>query len=283
MVSWRPVLLRSGALMATGLLLAGCSGSGGGKAAGAKGSTTGAGTRSSPTSSSGQSAAAANPSATPSPTAFAFDPDPARLPKTRAQAVRLARAVTAEPVKWGPGFVKRDPYETDPGHWPVLDANCVWQRDSLPPTVLASLTRHSELPAEDGKGPIRVSAVVTVHRTVTDAGWEMAETLEEALRCPDQQLRQGERITGLLSQGAAFGLMGNLTSEDTLSEGGQYYSDELGGPHYYYWTQSRLGQVTVAVAGRGAKGRTEAEVSTAMSQAITQMLTDVETELGAGE
>lgn len=271
-----------GALFGVGLLLAGCSGSGGGEAAGAKGSTTSAGTRSSPTSSPDASSAP-DPSATPSSSVFSFAPDPARLPKTRAQAVRLARAVTAEPVKWGPGFVKRDPYETDPGYWPVLDANCVWQRDLLPPTVLASLTRYSELPAQDGKGPIRVSAVVTVHRTVTDAGWEMAETLEEALRCPDQQLRQGERITGLLSQGAAYGLMGNLTSEDFLSEGGQYYSDELGGPHYYYWSQSRLGQVTVAVVGRGAKGRTEAEVSTAMSQAITQMLSDVETELGAAE
>lgn len=274
-----------GALLGVGLLLAGCSGSGGDKAAGAKGptgSTTSADTRSSPTSSPDPSSTP-NPSATSSSSVFSFDPDPARLPKTRAQAVRLARAVTAEPVKWGPGFVKRDPYETDPGDWPVLDANCVWQRDSLPPTVLATLTRYSELPAQDGKGPIRVSAVVTVHRTVTDAGWEMAGMLEEALRCPDQQLRQGERITGLLSQGAAFGLMGNLTSEDSLSEGGQYYSDELGGPHYYYWTQSRLGQVTVAVAGRGAKGRTEAEVSTAMSQAITQMLSDVETELGAAE
>ncbi|MDW4905163.1 hypothetical protein RB628_07335 [Streptomyces sp. ADMS] len=205
------------------------------------------------------------------------------MPKTRAQAVRLARAVAAEPVNWGPGFVRRTPYESDPGYWPVLDANCVWQRESLPATVLASLTRYSELPAEDGKGPIRVTAVATVHRTATDAGWEMAGMLEEALRCPDQQLRQGERITGLLSQGSAFGLMGNFTSEDSLTEGGQYYSDELGGPHYYSWSQSRLGQVTVAVVGRGAKDRTEAEVSTALSQGITQMLTDVETELGAAE
>jgi hypothetical protein len=133
------------------------------------------------------------------------------VPKTRAQAVRLARTVAAEPVNWGPGFVKRDPYESDPGFWPVLDANCVWQREPLPETPLAALTRYSELPAEDSKGPIRVTAVVTVHRTATDADWEMAGTLEEGLRCPDQQLRQGERITGLLSQGSAFGPMGNLT------------------------------------------------------------------------
>ncbi|MEV4446718.1 hypothetical protein [Streptomyces mirabilis] len=143
--------------------------------------------------------------------------------------------------------MKRDPYESDPGFWPVLDANCVWQRDPLPATVLTTLTRYSELPTQDGKGPIRVAAVVTVHRSAKDADREMAENLEEALRCPDQQLRQGERITGLLSQGSAFGLLGNSTAEDTLTEGGQYYSDELGGPYYYYWMQSRLGQVTVAV------------------------------------
>jgi hypothetical protein len=175
--------------------------------------------------------------------------------------------------------VKRDPYESDPGFWPVLDTNCVWRREPVPTTVLATLTRYSELPAQDGKGPIRVAAVVTVHRTAMDAGWEMAETLEEALRCPDQQLRQGERITGLLSQGSDFGLLGNFTSEDTLTEGGQYYSDELGGPYYYYWMQSRLGQVTVAVSGRGSKGRTEKEVDAALQQGVGQMLSLTESDL----
>ncbi|GAA3877596.1 hypothetical protein GCM10023084_33070 [Streptomyces lacrimifluminis] len=211
---------------------------------------------------------------------MAFTHDPARVPKTRAVALRLARAVAAAPVDWGPGFVKRDPYESDPGFLPALDANCVWQREPLPATVLATLTRYSELPAEDGKGPIRVAAVVTVHRTVTDAAWEMAGTLEEALRCPDQQLRQGERITGLISQGSAFGQMGNLTSEDSLAEGGEYYSDDLGGPHYYYWLQSRLGQVTVAAVGRGADGRTPEEVSAALVPGMSQMLSGLETELG---
>ncbi|MFF2996823.1 hypothetical protein ACFVTC_19990 [Streptomyces sp. NPDC057950] len=92
------------------------------------------------------------------------------------------------------------------------------------PTVLATLTRYSELPAEHGKGPVRVAAVVTAHRPVRDAEWEMAETLEEALRCPDQELRQGERISGLLSRGSDFGLLGNSTSEDTLA--GRY--DRIG-------------------------------------------------------
>ncbi|MFE5079602.1 hypothetical protein [Streptomyces mirabilis] len=272
----RRVRLHCGTLTAgllAGLLSAGCSGAGDGEATeppGSKNATASSGTRSSPTP---------TPTPSPSATGLGFTPDPGRAPKTRAEAERLARAVAAAPVNWGPGFVKRDPYESDPGFWPALDANCVWQRDPLPATVLATLTRYSELPTQDGKGPIRVAAVVTVHRTAKDADWEMAETLEEALRCPDQQLRQGERITGLLSQGSAFGLLGNATAEDTLTEGGQYYNDELGGPYYYYWMQSRLGQVTVAVSGRGSKGRSGKEVDAALQQGVGQMLSLTEGEL----
>ena len=46
----------------------------------------------------------------------------------------------------------------------------------------------------------------------TDSGTRSSPTptLEEALRCPDQQLRQGERITELASQGSDFG---NLAAE----------------------------------------------------------------------
>ncbi|MFE4754192.1 hypothetical protein ACFRIB_28590 [Streptomyces mirabilis] len=262
-----------------GLLSAGCSGAGDGEATeppGSKNATGSSDTRSSPTPTPTPTP---TPSPSPSATGLGFTPDPGRAPKTRAEAERLARAVAAAPVNWSPGFVKRDPYESDPGFWPALDANCVWQRDPLPATVLATLTRYSELPTQDGKGPIRVAAVVTVHRTAKDADWEMAETLEEALRCPDQQLRQGERITGLLSQGSAFGLLGNATAEDTLTEGGQYYNDELGGPYYYYWMQSRLGQVTVAVSGRGSKGRSGKEVDAALQQGVGQMLSLTEGEL----
>ncbi|MFG2783017.1 hypothetical protein ACGFY7_34945 [Streptomyces prunicolor] len=272
MVYQRPVRLCSGVL-ATGLLLVGCSGaSGGGTAepAGSKGATTDSGTRPSPTPA-------------PSATGLDFTPDPGRAPKTSAEAERLARAVAAVPINWGPGFVKRTPYESDPGFWPVLDANCVWEREPLPATVLATLTRYSEVPAEDGKGPIRVAAVVTVHRTVNDADWEMSGTLEEALRCPDQQLRQGERITELASQGSDFGILGNLAAEDMLTEGGKYYSDELGGPYYYYWTQSRLGTVTVATVGKGSKGRSEDEVNAALLQGAGAMISRAKSELETTE
>ncbi|MFF1675112.1 hypothetical protein ACFVYG_03580 [Streptomyces sp. NPDC058256] len=261
--------------MTGALLLAGCSGAGAGDGGtagsdGSKDASASSGTRSSPTPS-------------PSPTGLDFTPDPGRAPKTSAEALRLARAVAAAPVDWGPGFVKRNPYESDPAFWPVLDADCVWEREPLPETVLATLTRYTELPAEDGKGPIRVAAVVTVHPTVNDAEWEMAGTLEEALRCPDQQLRQGERITGLGSQGADYGLLGNLTAEDMLTEGGEYYSDELGGPYHYYWTQSRVGPVTVAAVGKGSKGRSAEEVNAALLQAATAMVSRVESRLESTE
>jgi len=267
MVYRRPVRLWCGAL-ATGLLLAGCSGGTTPGAAGSKGATTSSGARSSATP-------------TPRATSLDFAADPARTPKTSSAAERLARAVAAVPVNWGPGYVKRTPYESDPGAWPVLDADCVWQRESLPATVLATVTRYSELPATDGKGPIRVAAVVTVHRTVNEADWEMSETLEEALRCPDQQLRQGERITGLASQGSDFGVLGNLIAEDMLTESGKYYSAELGGPYYYNWTQSRLGTVTVAAVGKGSEGRSTAEVDAAIQQGAGGMISRAKSELEA--
>ena len=104
MVYRRRVRLCCGTLT-TGLLLAGSSGAGGGEATeppGSKTATASSGTRSSPAPS-------------PSATGLGFTPDPGRAPKTRAEAERLTRAVAAAPVNWGPGFVKRDPYESDPG------------------------------------------------------------------------------------------------------------------------------------------------------------------------
>jgi hypothetical protein len=42
-------------------------------------------------------------------------------------------------------------------------------RSTARATVLPTLTRYGEPPARDGKGPIRVAAVVTVHRTAKEA------------------------------------------------------------------------------------------------------------------
>ncbi|MFI6403271.1 hypothetical protein [Streptomyces sp. NPDC050548] len=111
MVHQRPVRLWCGVL-ATGLLPAGCSGVATPQAAGSEGATTSSGTRSSPTPTRGA-------------TGLDFTADPGRTPKTAAEAGRLARAVAAVPINWGPGYLKRTPYESTPGAWPVLDAICV--------------------------------------------------------------------------------------------------------------------------------------------------------------
>ncbi|MER7177674.1 hypothetical protein [Streptomyces mesophilus] len=209
-----------------------------------------------------------------------FTPDPDRVPHTRADALRLARKVAASPDQYGPGYTKRSPYESDPAQWAVLDEKCVWQRERLPKDVLASITTYSELPAAEGKGPVRVSSVVTVHREVDGADWEMARTLEEALRCPDQELRAGEWIRGLFSEGMALGQGTNSYADDSISENGEYHSEQLGGPYPYNWSQARIGQVTIASVIKGGKGHTEQELNQAVEQGFSAMVVRAELELG---
>ncbi|MBK6044409.1 hypothetical protein [Streptomyces sp. MBT55] len=201
----------------------------------------------------------AEPSAEPAKTP---DPDPARLPKTRAAALDLIDRVIADPDSFGPGVVKRSPYESGPDTWPVLGEDCVWQQRKPGHSVLATLTRSFEVPAEAGKGPVRLGAVVTVHRTRGDAAWEMAESIEETMRCPTQQLREGELIGSMVA--------------DALSEVGEYRSSELGGPHHYAWQQAQTLQFTVAVTGKGAKGRTGDEIDNLVVQAQAAMLVRLE-------
>lgn len=263
------------AVVGCGLMLAGCS-------MGAEEKPRGAEDRSasgSPAPRHGDTEV--SPGASASPGDYPFAPASEHLPSSAADGLRLARTVAAEPEVWGQGFVAASPHESDPARWARLGEDCVWQREPLPDSVLTSLTRHSELPAEDGKGPLRVSAVVTVHRDAEGADWEMAGTLEEALRCPGQRLRDDERIEGLLSQGQAFGTSVNRYAEDTLRETGTYHSDQLGGPHLYVWSQARIGQTTVAVAAKGADGRTQEEIDTAVRNGLTTMLNRIEEELGA--
>ncbi|WP_308295007.1 hypothetical protein [Streptomyces sp. Tu10] len=203
-------------------------------------------------------------------------PDPARLPKTRAEARDFIDRVIAGPDSFGPGVVKRSPYESDPATWPVLGEDCVWQQQKPAYSVLATLTRSFELPAEQGKGPVRLGAVVTVHRTREDAAWEMAESIEESMRCPTQQLREGELIGSMVAAALLGGEATQTTSEDSLSEMGQYQSSELGGPHHYAWQQAQTLQFTVAVTGKGAKGRTQREIDDLVVQAQAAMLVRLE-------
>ncbi|MFF8997697.1 hypothetical protein ACF1GW_00850 [Streptomyces achromogenes] len=195
----------------------------------------------------------------PSPTAV-VDADPAKLPRTRPQAAALVRGVMPGPSAFGPGTVRREPYESDPRRWAVLGDSCVWEQRTLPEDVLASLTRHYEIPARGGRGPLRLTAVVTAHRSAEQADWENAEVLEEMMRCPSQLLRAGEVLRDLTDVPDALGDSGNGFADDVLAESGTYTGDDVGGPHPYVWEQTRIGQFTLAVSARGAKGWTRRDL-----------------------
>ncbi|GAA2229310.1 hypothetical protein [Streptomyces nogalater] len=225
-----------------GLLLAGCTSGGDGP------DRPATGTRSGGTARPG-----------PSPTSV-VDADPARLPRTRDQAAALVRAIMPGPSAFGPGTVRREPYESDPRRWAVLGDSCVWEQRALPADVLASLTRHYEIPARGGRGPLRLSAVVTVHRDAEQADWENAEVLEEMMRCPSQLLRPGEMLGNLTDVPNALGDSGNGFADDFLAESGTYTGEDVGGPHPYVWEQSRIGRFTLAVSARGAEGWTKRDL-----------------------
>ncbi|MEU2196951.1 hypothetical protein ABZ592_28085 [Streptomyces fimicarius] len=263
------------ALTLTTVLLAGCSG-----AADDPGGAEKRDTSASESASSRAGAGADSGGGTgsgPGPGASAtFEPDPARLPRTKASARAFIGDVIAAPDSFGPGVVKRSPYESDPATWPVLGEDCVWQQRKPARSVLATLTRSFELPAEKGKGPVRLAAIVTVHRTREDAAWEMAESIEESMRCPTQQLREGEQIGSMIAGALLGGEATQTASEDSLTELGEYRSSELGGPHHYFWQQAQTLQFTVAVTGKGAKGRTEREIDELVVQAQGAMLARLE-------
>ncbi|MFE4608417.1 hypothetical protein ACFRK5_08655 [Streptomyces niveus] len=205
--------------------------------------------------------ASATASPSPSPSEV-VDISPARLPNTRAQATVLIRDVLPGPADFGPGAVRRTPYESDPRRWPVLGEDCVWEQRALPKDVLATLTRSYEIPASGDRGPLRLSAVVTVHRTAEQADWENAEVLEEMMRCPEQMLRSDEFITDLRSVPASFGESGNEFAEDSLTELGSYTStaEGRGEVNPYIWEQTRIGQFTLAVSAKGAGGWSQADL-----------------------
>ncbi|MFJ6659919.1 hypothetical protein ACIQNG_26745 [Streptomyces sp. NPDC091377] len=189
-----------------------------------------------------------------------MDIDPAKVPRTPAQANALIRDIIAKPAAFGPGTERRSPYESDPQRWPVLGDDCAWAQRPLPDDILATLTRSYEIPAADGKGPLRLSAVVTVHRTAEQADWENAEVLEEMMRCPTQRLRSDETVTSLNDVPAALGDLGNGFADDSLTEIGEYTRAQEGGSHPYIWRQTRIGQFTLAVSAKGAEGWSRTEL-----------------------
>lgn len=253
-----------GVVLTCATLLAGCTDGG----SGPSGETTresgpdaarGAGDAKTGSSTDTDAGTGALPAASPTEQA-----DPAKQPRTAAEARAFVRKVIADPGLVGSGAAPGTPYESDPNTWAVLGEDCAWQREGLPKDVLATLTRHFEVPASGAEVPVRLSVTVTVHRTALDAAWEQAGMLEEGVGCPEQTLRAGERLTDLSSVAVGWGESANTSSDDSLSESGVCVSDTRGGPYPYSWTQSVFGSVVIAASSCGGKEDTTSEVDVAV-------------------
>ncbi|TVZ92879.1 hypothetical protein [Streptomyces sp. BK340] len=252
------------ALAVAGSLLAGCS---------AQGADGGSSRRTGSPAHTAAPEATAPPSGGSSPTP-AFRPDADLVPRTSKDGQDLVDSVVFAPGDWGRGFVAQDPAESTPGTWAVLDGNCHWERPKLPRGVLAGLSRYSRLPAGGGKGAVKVTASATVHSSVLGADEQLSTTLEEPLRCPEQQPRADERITGLNSLGTPFGAREQDYADDSVLEAGQYVG-KGGNAQPYLWMVARLGTVVVAVSVTGGKGHTQEELQGLGSTALGQMLVRV--------
>ncbi|WP_405976159.1 hypothetical protein OG496_52870 [Streptomyces sp. NBC_00988] len=266
MAEWRPVLAAAAGV----LLLAGCS----------SGSDDEPKAQKTPEKSAGASSSA---SASPVNEPYSLAED--RAPRTRADAVTFVRDLIVRPDYFGTGYRKRDPFESDPAEWAVLGEDCLWRREGLPDTVLASLTRAYELPAKDGKGPVYVSLTVTVHTDVVAARRDMAGSLEEALRCPEQQLNATDRVRGLYSRVDAFADGRSVISDDDLTESGNWVTAD-GKAHPFDWYKFRLGPVTLAATARHGSGRTKAEdstVTTDMGKGMTFVAASIDSRGKAGD
>ncbi|WP_460071514.1 hypothetical protein [Streptomyces sp. YKOK-I1] len=255
-------------LLVAGSLLAGCS------AQGTDGEA--AGKSASPSADAGTGATAG---ATTAPSGSAlFTADPSLVPRTAKDGAALADAVVLAAGDWGRGFVARRPAASTPGTWAVLDEDCRWEREKLPNGVLASSSRYSRRPAGGGKGAVKVTAATTVHASALGADEQISTTLEEVLRCPEQQPRSNERITGLNSLGIPYGARNQEYADDTVLESGQYVENG-GAAQPYSWMVARLGTVVVAVSVTGAKGNTEQELNQVGSEALAKMLERIQLRL----
>ncbi|MER7853952.1 hypothetical protein ABTZ98_15580 [Streptomyces bacillaris] len=269
---------RAVAVAAAGFLLAGC-GSAGSKA----------GEEPKPSASAGQAGESAEPSGSPDPkqpaesgepgalpSAYEFTPSPDRVPKTAADARRLTRnAILGEP-DWTAGMVRGTPYETA-GTWTVLADSCVWSRSALPDGVLDSFTRRLDVPAQDGKGRVRGSVTVTVHKSVEAADREIKDTVQESFRCPSQELGGGQRLSGLMS--LQFDQKDVRNADASLFEAGKFTGPGSDGTQDYVWSKSRIGPVTTAVSVKGAKGYETTDLLRIAAEGGAKVLYRVELEL----
>ncbi|MFD8618886.1 hypothetical protein [Streptomyces sp. NPDC059513] len=266
------------AVAAAGALLAGCGNAG-----------TKAGEDPKPSNSVRQAGEPVDPSGTPEPkkpaetkepgalpSAYEFTPDPARVPRTAAEARKLTRNAALGEADWTAGMVRGTPYETA-GTWTVLADSCVWSRSALPGGVLDSFTRRLDVPAKDGKGRVRGSVTVTVHKTVEGADREIKDTVQESFRCPSQELGGGQRLSGLMS--LQFDQKDVRNADASLFEAGKYTGPGSGGTQDYVWSKSRIGPVTTAVSVKGAKGYETTDLLRIAAEGGAKVLYRVELEL----
>ncbi|MEU9344110.1 hypothetical protein AB0D74_23165 [Streptomyces sp. NPDC048278] len=259
---------------AVALLLAGCT-DGGHGGAGATPGGTAAGSSSTAGGSAASGDAGASPSASPSASASAstssqpYTLAEAVAPKTRAEAVAFVRGLTVQPDYFGTGYRRRDPYEQGPTSWAVLGADCLWRREALPSTVLASLTRSFVRQGTGGEGAVYVSLTVTVHASVREARRDMASSLEEPLRCPQERLNATDTVQKMASRGDPFGEQRTATTDDDLTEYGEYVVDGDPKARDFDWYKHRLGPVTVAATVRHAAGESKQEQTALTEDALT--------------
>ncbi|CAM5578394.1 hypothetical protein [Streptomyces avidinii] len=264
--------------MAGLFLIAGCTADGSPKNGAATSRTPAA----SGTTSSPGGAGASTPAATAGGSGSELVPelDESKQPKTVAEARDLLGRIVIAEQALGPEVVRSTPFESDPGHWPVLDEGCVWQTAGLPADVLATSTRYFHIPAKDGRGRVRINATVTVHHNREESGWETARAMEEILRCPNQKLREGEDLKNLWGGSFYRGEQMNGWTEDAFTETGEYVSAKDGGPYRYTWSQAQFGPVTVAVSAKGAVGVTEDSMNAFVAQGTSRMMLQAKQELG---
>lgn len=210
------------------------------------------------------------------PSAYAFTPDPTRVPKSAAQARKLTRDAALGEADWTAGMVRHTPYESG-GTWPVLADSCVWSRSALPSGVLDSFTRRLDIPAREGRGRVQGTVTVTVHRSAAGADQEIKDTVQESFRCPQQELGGGGRLSGLMS--LQFDQKDVRNADASLFEAGKYTGPESGGIQDYVWTKSRIGPVTTAVSVKGAKGYSNSDLLRIAAEGGAKVLYRVELEL----
>ncbi|MER6082500.1 hypothetical protein [Streptomyces sp. NPDC001833] len=241
---------------AVALLLAGCTNGGHGDDRATPKGTTG-------TSAAGGTGASSSTASQP------YTLAESAAPRTRAEAVAFVRGLTVQPDYFGTGYRRRDPYELGPASWAVLGEDCLWRREALPSTVLASLTRSFVRPAGNGTGAVYVSLTVTVHTSTVQARRDMASSLEEPLRCPQERLNATDTVQDMASRGDPFGEQRNATTDDDLTEYGRYVVDGEPKSRDFDWYKHRLGPVTVAATVRHAAGESQKEQTALTGAALT--------------